>query len=221
MVRRFAPLLLAGSLAAAPAAAAPDRETRWPLDPASLGGAGIFTAAESHVAAAARAAACAFEADPRPLPPQVILTLDTPDGAVARSGGVLLWRGEMLPDQLAPGETGTLVRKRPAPGGGWKSVRTRQNYVPGASTNMVPVVRTHAGFALPAMIIETPYHLGTLAGAPVRLVLWRTAAEDSAPLGGFLDVPGNSPAFLEALKSRLVPFEAQADWAAEFDALAR
>ncbi len=221
MVRRFAPLLLAGSLAAAPAAAGPDRETRWPLEPATLGGAGIFTAAEKHVAQAAAAAGLEFLPDPRPLPPQVILTLDTSDGAVARGGGVLFWRGEMLPDQLAPSETGTLVRKRPAPGGGWKSVRTRQNYVPGASTNLVAIGRTNASFALPAMIIETPYQLGLLEGAPVRLVLWRTAAEDSAPLGGFLDVPGNSPAFLEALQSRLAAFGAQADWAAEFDALAR
>ena len=47
------------------------------------------------------------------------------------------------------------------------------------------------------------------------------AEEDSAPIGGFLDVPEASPAFLEALKSGLAPFAAQSDWAAEFGAFAR
>ena len=191
-----------------------------PLDPATLAGAGIFTAAEQQVAAAAAAAGLAFIPDSRPLPPQVILPLDTADGRIRKRNGLLYWRGDMLPDQLAPGESGTFFRRHLSKTGAWKTVRKQENAAPGARPDLVPVVRATAHFTLPAMIIETPYQLGILADRPVRLVLWRTAAEDSAPIGGFLDVPGTPPAFLDALKTRVAPFEAQSDWAAEFNALA-
>ena len=192
-----------------------------PLDPATLAGAEIFTAAEQQVAAAAMAAGLAFTPDARPLPPQVILPLDTPDGRAQKKNGLIYWRGDMLPDQLAPGETGMFIRRHRSKNGAWKTVRTQENAAPAARPDLVAVSRTTAHFTLPAMIIETPYQLGTLADSPVRLVLWRTAEEDSAPLGGFLDLPAASPAFVEALKSRLSPFDAQADWAAEFDAFSR
>ena len=127
----------------------------------------------------------------------------------------------MLPDQLAPGETGTLVRRHRNAAGAWKTVRTEEGVAPAARTNLVPVARATASFALPTLILETPYQLGTLAGAPVRLVLWRTATEDSAPLGGFIEIPDEPAALRDALNARLAPFAAQADWAAEFDAFAR
>ena len=193
-----------------------------PLDPATLAGAEIFNTAEQQVAAAAAAAGLVFTPDSHPLPPQVLLPLDTADGRIQKRNGLLYWRGDMLPDQLAPGETGTFIRRHQDKRGAWKTVRIQENAAPGSRTNLVPVVRTTAHFILPSLIIETPYQLGTLADCPVRLVLWRTAAEDSAPLGGFLDVPENSPpAFQEALKSRLAPFDAQADWAAVFTAFSR
>ena len=207
-------LLLSASFVAA-------RAAQFPLEPASLSGADIFTRAEQQAAAAAASAGLDFVSDSHPLPPQVILPLDTADGRIQKRNGLLYWRGDMLPDQLAPGETGTLIRRHLAHNGAWKTLRTEAGVAPGARTNLVAVTRATAHFTLPAMIIETPYQLGTLAGAPVRLVLWRTAQEDSAPIGGFLDVPEASPAFLEALKSGLAPFAAQSDWAAEFGAFAR
>lgn len=203
------------------ASAAGARDARIPLDPATLGGADIFTDAEARVAQAAAAAGLAFVSDPRPLPPQVLLTLDTADGKIQKRRGILFWRGDMLPDQLAPGETGTLIRRHQARNGAWRTLRTQEGVAPAANTNLVPISRSTASFVLPAMIIETPYQLGTVGDSSVRLVLWRTAAEDSAPLGGFLDLAAPAPALLDALNSRRPPFAAQADWAAEFDAFAR
>ena len=106
-----APAAMAAAPAPVPAAAASARTARLPLDPALLAGAEVFTAAEAHVAAAAQAAGLAFVPDPRPLPPQVLVTLDTAGGDLQKRNGLVYWRGEMLPDQLAPGETGTLVRR--------------------------------------------------------------------------------------------------------------
>ena len=217
MVRRLLPI----ALLFCTAAAAFGGSARLPLDPAVLAGAEVFTAAEEHVAAAAQAAGLAFVPDSRPLPPQVLLPLDTADGRIQKRRGLLYWRGDMLPDQLAPGETGTLVRRHRNAAGTWKTVRTEEGVAPAARTNLVPVARASASFALPTLILETPYQLGTLAGAPVRLVLWRTATEDSAPLGGFIEIPDEPVALRDALNARLAPFAAQADWAAEFDAFAR
>ena len=190
-----------------------------PLDPAALGGAGIFVLAEQYAARAAQAAGAAFVPDSRPLPPQVVMTFDTPDGKILKRNGILFWRGDMLPDQLAPGETGSLVRRHQNTNGVWRTVRTRENAAPAADTNLVAVSRAAATFALPPMIIETPYRLGTIGDAPVQLVLWRTAAEDSAPIGGALALRDPSPALLDALQAQIPPFPAQADWTAAFDAL--
>lgn len=215
MIRRPLPILAALLIGAAGPAAA--RTVRIPLAPATLGGAAIFTQAEQLVAQAAQTAGIPFAADPRPLPPQVVLTLAPAAGGAHKPDSLLFWRGDMLPDQLAPGETGTLVRKRPAPGGGWTAARVRKDFILAAHTNLVPAAR----FGLPALIIETPYQLGTLGDAPAWLVLWRSAEEDSAPLAGFLALRNPADALIKALRPLVAPFDGQADWAATFDALSR
>ena len=197
------------------------RPARLPLDPAVLAGAEVFTAAEAHVAAAAQAAGLAFAADPRPLPPQVLLTLDTPAGDVQKRDGLVYWRGEMLPDQLAPGETGTLVRRRRAKTGGWRTVRTQADVGPASRADLVPVARTSGAVALPPVVIETSYQLGSAGACAATLVLWRTTEEGSAPLAGCIALDDPPPALAEALAARLPDFPARAEWAAEFDAYAR
>ena len=219
MPRPLLPILAAALILAAAGASA--RTVHLPLDPETLAGADIFTAAENILAQAAPTAGLEFVPDPRPLPPQVILPLDTPQAAVQKRNGLLFWRGDMLPDQLAPAETGTLIRKRREPDGTWKTTRVRGDFAPAARPDLIAVVRATPHFTLPRMIIETPYQLGTLGGVPVVLVLWRTAEEDTAPLGGAIALPEPTPALLDALNARLHPFAAQADWSAEFDALAR
>ena len=215
MIRRPLPILAALLIGAAGPAAA--RTIRIPLDPASLGGAAIFTQAERLLAQAAQTARLPFAADPRPLPPQIVLTLAPAAGGAHKQDSLLFWRGDMLPDQLAPGETGTLVRKRPAPGGGWKTARVRKDVSLAAHTNLVPA----ATFGLPALILETPYQLGTLGDAPAWLVLWRSAEEDSAPLAGFIALRNPADALLEALRPLVAPFEGQDAWTAKFNALSR
>lgn len=209
----FAALLLSALPPALPAAS-------LPLDPATLDGAAVFTDSEQLVARAAQAAGLVFTPDPRPLPPQVILPLDTAGATVAKRNGLLFWRGDMLPDQLAPAESGTLVRKRRQPDGTWKTTRIKPDFALAAHPELLPVARATPHFTLPRLIIETPYQLGLLGAAPVHLVLWRSAEEDSAPLGGAIVLADPSPALLDALRPLLPPFAAQADWAAEFDALA-
>ena len=217
MLRRLLPL----AFLFAAAVAASGRSARLPLDPAILAGAEVFSAAEAHVAAAAQAAGLAFAPDPRPLPPQVLLTLDTAGGDVQKRNGLVYWRGDMLPDQLAPGETGTLVRRHRSKTGTWKTVRTQENVGPAARADLVPVARTAGTLVLPPMIIETSYHLGSVGASAATLVLWRTADEDSPPLGGCIVLADPPPALAEALAARLPDFPARADWAAEFDAYAR
>lgn len=218
MARRLPPIVLLLLLAAVAASARP---ARVPLDPAALGGASIFTDAERGVAAAAQAAGLAFVADPRPLPPQVLLTFDVPDGKIRKRNGLLYWRGDMLPDQLAPGETGTFVRRHRTKTGAWKTTRTQEDAGPASNTNLVPVAHAARSVALPPMIIETSYRLGDAGESSATLVLWRTAEEDSAPLGGYVVLEDPAPALLDALNARFAPFDAQADWAAAFDAFAR
>ena len=217
MLRRLLPiaLFLTGAVAASGGSA------RLPLDPAALTGAEVFSAAEAHVAAAAQAAGLAFAPDPRPLPPQVLLTLDTAGGDVQKRNSLVYWRGDMLPDQLAPGEIGTLVRRHRSKTGAWKTVRTQENVGPNARADLMPVARTAGTIALPPMIIETSYHLGSVGASAATLVLWRTADEDSPPLGGCIVLADPPPALAEALAARLPDFPARADWAAEFDAYAR
>lgn len=193
--------------------------SRVPLDPARLEGPDIFIAAESTVARAAKAAGLVFTPDPHPLPPQVILTLDTAKGTVRKRDGLLIWRGAMLPDQMAPEDQGTLIRKKRQPNGTWKTTRTRQDFARSSRTNLLPVARTAAQGQLPAMIIETAYQLGTAGPASATLVLWRTVKEGSAPLAGFIQLnPASSP-LLQALQSLLPDFASKNSWAAEFDAL--
>ncbi len=189
-----------------------------PLAPSSLVGADIFETAQRHVTKAAQSSNLDYLSDPRPLPPQIILNLDTTDGAVQKRNGILFWRGDMLPDQLAPAEIGTLIRKRHEPNGTWKTIRIRGNDVLSTHTNLVPVARHTAQGMLPHMIIETVYQLGTLDGSPVSLVLWRTEEEGSPPVGGAIALPHPSPALLDSLNSVLPPFAEQARWAAEFNA---
>ncbi len=218
MVRRLPPIVLLFLLGAATTFARP---ARIPLDPASLAGAEVFTDAEQRVASAAQAVGLAFAPDPRPLPPQVLLTFDTPDGKIRKRNGLLYWRGDMLPDQLAPGETGTFVRRHRNPDGAWRTTRTQEDAGPASNTNLVPVAHAAESLVLPPMIIETAYQLGTAGESSATLVLWRAAEEDSAPLGGFIALEDPSPDLLDALNARCVPFETQADWAAAFDAFAR
>jgi hypothetical protein len=217
MLRRLLPL----AFLFAAAVAASGRSARLPLDPAILAGAEVFSAAEAHVAAAAQAAGLAFAPDPRPLPPQVLLTLDTAGGDVQKRNSLVYWRGDMLPDQLAPGETGTLVRRHRSKTGAWKTVRTQENVGPNARADLMPVARTAGTLVLPPMIIETSYHLGSVGASAATLVLWRTADEDSVPLGGCIVLADPPPALAAALAARLPDFPARADWAAEFDAYAR
>ena len=167
MLRRLLPL----AFLFAAAVAASGRSARLPLDPAILAGAEVFSAAEAHVAAAAQAAGLAFAPDPRPLPPQVLLTLDTAGGDVQKRNSLVYWRGDMLPDQLAPGETGTLVRRHRSKTGAWKTVRTQENVGSAARADLMPVARTAGTLVLPPMIIETSYHLGSVGASAATLVL--------------------------------------------------
>ncbi len=219
MIRRLSTPLNAVLLGLLAVCSATARTTYIPLAPSTLVGADIFDKAHTHVLQASKLANLVFVSDPRPLPPQVILSLDTADGTVQKRNGLLLWRGDMLPDQLAPSEIGTLLRKRHEASGTWKTIRIRGNDVLSAHTNLVPIARRTAQGILPPMIIETVYQLGTLDEAPISLVLWRTAEEDSAPIGGAIALPHPSPALLDSLQSVLPPFAGQDGWAAEFDAL--
>ena len=217
MARRFLAILAAGLFLAASGADA--RTRHLPLDPATLDGPGIFTQAETLLARAAPAAGLAFVPAPRPLPPQVILTLDTADGAVRKRNGLLFWRGDMLPEQLAPAETGTLIRKHRGPDGEWRTTRARNGFALASRPELLPVGRRAPRVSLPGLIIETPYLLGTLGDVPATLVLWRTPEEGSAPIAGALALPDPPPALLDALRALLPAFDAQAEWTAEFDAL--
>ncbi len=197
----------------------PVRAERVPLDPATLAGAGIFAAADEEIAAAAAATGAIFTPDSHPLPPQVILTFDTPDGRLQQKHGVLFWRGDMLPDQLAPGDSGTLIRRRRNAAGVWQTVRAQPHAAPEAPTNAIPATCAAAPIPLPTMILETPYQLGAIAGQPVRLVLWRAPTEGSAPLGGFLDIPDAAPGLAAALQTRQAPFADRDVWTSLFNAL--
>ncbi len=192
---------------------------RLPLAPITLDGPDIFTTAEQKVAQAATVAGVSFTPDPRPLPPQVILILDTAKGAVRKRKGLLFWRGEMLPDQLAPGETGTLIRKRLQRDGSWKTTRTRKEFDLSSRTNLMPVARSTPQGLLPPMIIETAYHLGTAGSADATLVLWRSVEEDSTPLAGFIRLNPAPSNLVQALQTALPTFETQANWITEINAL--
>jgi hypothetical protein len=216
MFRRLFTSVLIGVLGTASLHAEP---ARFPLAPGSLHGPDIFMEAESTVAQAAQKAGLSFASDARPLPPQVILTLDTATGTVRKREGLLIWRGAMLPDQLAPEEVGTLIRKRLQTNGTWKITRTRKEFMRSSRTHLVPVARTTPQGVLPPMIIETAYHLGRAGDTEATLVLWRTLEEGTGPLAGFILLDPAATNLIEALASTLPPFEGQAGWTAEINAL--
>ncbi len=219
MSRRLPHLLTLLLMTATGAASAAPRLVQAPLDPATLRGAAVFTRAESFVAQAAKTAGQSFTAAPRPLPPRIILILDTDDGRIAQRGGIILWRGDMLPDQLAPDETGTLLRRKHQADGTWKTTRRRENVAPDWQTNLVPTARTVADISLPEMLIETAYHLGTAGDADASLVLWRRQEEDSAPIGGAIILHPSTPELAEALRSLIPAFSGRENWLSVFEAL--
>ncbi len=122
----------------------------------------------------------------------------------------------MLPDQMAPGEIGTLYRQRQQPDGLWQTIQTRAPFAWATLPDLSPQSPPPPLLNLPAMIIETPYHIGTLADRPVRLLLWRTPEEGSAPLGGAIQINDPPADFLPALQAQMLPFPEQAAWSAEF-----
>lgn len=217
MSRTLIPLLLAGLFGTLLSTQA--ETARLPLAPDRLAGPDIFTEVESNVAQAARIAGTTFTPDPRPLHPQIILTLDTAKGTVLKRNGLLFWRADMLPDQLAPDEMGTLFRKRLQTNGTWKTTRTRKEFTLSSRTNLLPVARSTPQGLLPPMIIETAYHLGTAGTADATLVLWRTAEEGTAPLAGFILLDPAPTNLIEALSATLPAFKDQAGWTTEINAL--
>lgn len=129
---------------------------------------------------------------------------------------LLVWRGDMLPDQMAPGEIGTLFQKRQQADGSWTTVQARADFELVAHPVLVPQPPPPPLRDLPAMIIETPYLLGTIGGQPVTLLLWRTPEEGRAPLGGAVQLSVPPSKLVSALQARVPPFPEQAGWAAEF-----
>ena len=121
-----------------------------------------------------------------------------------------------LARRYAPRPNGTrrnrnLYRQRQQPDGLWQTIQTAPLRV-----GHPPLPPPPPLLNLPAMIIETPYHIGTLADRPVRLLLWRTPEEGSAPLGGAIQINDPPADFLPALQAQMLPFPEQAAWAAEF-----
>ncbi|NLB65486.1 MAG: hypothetical protein GX803_03335 [Lentisphaerae bacterium] len=186
----------------------------FPLDPATLGGADVFTLAEQLVARAATDAQLAFDPAPRPLPPRVIVPLAPVESDPPKTRTVFFWRGDMLPDQMAPAETGTLHRRKPQKDGTWKTTLTRPGAIETFGDKLQPGPFAVAPAPLPEWVIETPYHLGAAGPATATLLLWRSAEEGTPPLAGAIaltDAPAELPPALEAL---LPPFTESAAWQA-------
>ncbi len=215
MLRPFRPGLL---LLLLPAAAAAAQPVLVPLDPASLGGAAVFTQAETLVARASAEAGASFEPAPRPLPPQVLLPLAQKDEARRRDDVVYFWRGDMLPDQMAPAESGTLYRRKLQKSGGWKTTRTHDGPSDPLPASLIPAPPAGPGTALPDLIIETPYHLGRAGTADAVLLLWRSVEEGSAPLGGAIALRDPTPELADALRALSPDWAGRADWQRLFDA---
>ena len=214
MARRALPCLLAALLAAAAAA----QTVHIPLDPASLGGAAVFTDAETLVARASAEAGASFDPAPRPLPPQVILPLAQKDEARRRDDVVYFWRGDILPDQMAPAESGTLCRRKLQKSGGWKTTRTHDGPSDPLPASLMPAPPAGPGTALPDLIIETPYHLGRAGTADAVLLLWRSVEEGSAPLGGAIALRDPPPELADAVRALSPDWAGRADWQRLFDA---
>ncbi len=215
MLRPFRPGLL---LLLLPAAAAAAQPVLVPLDPASLGGAAVFTQAETLVARASAEAGASFDPAPRPLPPQVLLPLTQKDEARRRDDVVYFWRGDMLPDQMAPAESGTLYRRKLQKSGGWKTTRTHDGPSDPLPASLIPAPPAGPGTALPDLIIETPYHLGRAGTADAVLLLWRSVEEGSAPLGGAIALRDPTPELADAVRALSPDWAGRADWQRLFDA---
>lgn len=215
MLRPFRPGLL---LLLLPAAAAAAQPVLVPLDPASLGGAAVFTQAETLVACAAAEAGASFDPAPHPLPPQVLLPLAQKDKARRRDDVVYFWRGDMLPDQMAPAESGTLYRRKLQKNGGWKTTRTHDGPSDPLPASLIPAPPAGPGTALPDLIIETPYHLGRAGTADAILLLWRSVEEGSAPLGGAIALRDPTPELADAVRALSPDWAGRADWQRLFDA---
>jgi len=215
MLRPFRPGLL---LLLLPAAAAAAQPVLVPLDPASLGGAAVFTQAETLVARASAEAGASFDPAPRPLPPQVLLPLAQKDEARRRDDVVYFWRGDMLPDQMAPAESGTLYRRKLQKSGGWKTTRTHDGPSDPLPASLIPAPPAGPGTALPDLIIETPYHLGRAGTADAILLLWRSVEEGSAPLGGAIALRDPTPELADAVRALSPDWAGRADWQRLFDA---
>lgn len=215
MIRWSLPILLSTLLLAVAATARP---LQTPLDPATLADASVFTAAETLIARAAAAAGLSFQASPHPLPPRIILPLELRNESRQRPDVVYVWRGDMLPDQLAPAETGTLYRRKRQATGTWKTTRT----LPGPAEPLPPDLqrapRTVGSTLLPDLVVETLYHLGTADGSDATLVLWRSIEEGTAPLGGAITLEAPPPALAEALQSLTPSFDDHDAWLEVFRA---
>ena len=220
MRRSFSAFALWAVLGLACSGAAPPPTVPVPLDPAGLDGAAVFTAAEDLAARAARAADLDFSPDPRPHPPRIILLFDTPDGRIARRNGVLFWRGDMLPDQLAPAESGLLLRRKRQSDGSWKTTRTRRDAPPVPPSPLEPAAFSFGSGTLPGMLIETPYRLGTAGTGSADLLLWRTPEEGSPPVGGAIVLQDASSAWIDSLRDAVSDFDEQDAWLEVFRALA-
>jgi hypothetical protein len=191
-----------------------------PLSPELLAGTDVFLSTEKHVTAAAQAADLSFVPDSRPLPPMVVVPVDTKTKAVQKRNGMLVWRGDMQPDQMAPGERGMLLRKRRTADGSWELFRTREPvaYDDLARFSLAPVSLRAGERLLPPVVIETPYLLGRMDDSPVVLQLWRSPEEGSAPIAGFLLVPDSFPRVSALLMEAFPPFEDSEAWRRLFDA---
>ena len=190
---------------------------RVPLDPSRLAGADVFAEAESIVARAAETAGRAFVANPCPRPPRVVLLFDASAQASPSNAAVAFWRGDMLPDQLAPAESGTLFsRSRSLPDGLWQTDSAAESPPYPPPELLTPAPRD----PLPSMFIETAYRLGSVGDSSAELLLWRAPEEGSPPIAGAVALLAPSQSLGEALLSAAPVFVSQSFWRSEFDALA-
>ncbi|MDD2241441.1 MAG: hypothetical protein PHI93_12410 [Kiritimatiellae bacterium] len=209
MICRDLPILLSMLLLTVAATARP---LPTPLDPATLADATVFTAAEALIARAAENAGLSFHANPRPLPPRVILPLELGDESRQRPDVIFVWRGDMLPDQLAPAETGTLTRRKRQTNGTWKTTRTLSGPADPLPPDLQRAPRTVGTTLLPELIVETLYHLGTAGDSDATLVLWRSIEEGTDPLGGAITLDAPPPKLAEALQTLTPPFVDHDAW---------
>ena len=215
MIRQGLAILLSTLLLVVAAGA---RTIQAPLDPATLADAAVFTTAEALVARAAVSVGLTFQADPRPLPPRIILPLTLCNESRQRPDVVYLWRGDMLPDQLAPAETGTLYRRKRQTNGTWKTTRTLSTPAEPLPPDLQRALRSVGPTLLPELIVETRYHLGAANGSDATLVLWRSIEEGTPPLGGAITLDTPPPKLADALQSLAPPFATHDDWLETFRA---